>query len=136
MVFAAAAQLIDAHGHHRGPWWPEYPDPCPADGPLGVLGAIAVARGVVIAARAEQAVPPGMRRTLTECLPDRHLVAGVAGYGGGHGLLELLLAETWLGRWWLRRRTVRLLRAAAVRARAEQAPAHPHTTTSKGADRG
>lgn len=129
MVFAAAAQLIDANGHHRGPWWPEHPDSCPADGPLGVLGAIAVARGVAVAAGAEQAVPAAMRRTLTECVPDRHLVAGIAGYCGGHGLTELLLADTPLGRWWLRRRTVRLLRAAAARARAEQA-------TPKGADRG
>lgn len=123
-MFAAAAQLIDGSGHHRGPWWPEHPDLYSADGPLGVLGAIAVARGVVIADRAEQAVPSAMRRTLTECLPDGHLVAGIAGYCGGHGLIELLLADTPLGRWWLRRRTVRLLRAAAVRARAEQAPAH------------
>lgn len=123
MVFAAAAQLVEARGHHRGPWWPEHPDPCHADGPLGVLGAIAVARGVVVAGPADHSVTRAMRLTLTACLPDRHVVAGLAGYCGGHGLAELLLAETPMGRWWLRRRTVSLLRAAAVRARAEQASA-------------
>lgn len=80
-----------------------------------------MARGAYTAEHADRVVLSGMRRTLTECLPDRHVVAGLAGYCGGHGLIELLLADTPLGRWWLRRRTVALLRAAAVRARAEQA---------------
>ncbi|MBN9791265.1 hypothetical protein DMP17_22040 [Pseudonocardia sp. TMWB2A] len=119
-MFATAAQLIERCGHHRGEWWPDYPQPCPDGGPLGVLGAIAVARGAVDAAPARLAVTPAMRTTLTECLPDRHVVAGVAGYSGGHGLAELVVAETLLGRWWLRRRTVALLRAAAVRAREGQ----------------
>lgn len=115
--------MIVENGHHRGGFWPgsHHPDgprPWAPGTPVDMWGALAVARGMTSGGAGSNLVMVGpMTKTLHEVLPDRALQRG--------GIQTWNDGPLWSVRvpgagWWLRRRAIRTLRAAAARCRALQ----------------